>query len=139
MSKFNGSLLKMEVVGTPNKQIRNTRDISLNITRDLINTSDRDDGGWTTRLAGRRDWGGKLTGVVDMAPGVNKTTIADLIQHELNGDLIKVTFTTDRAGDTSFTGDCLISNIGLTFSDEGESLWTCDAQASGPLVTAVIV
>ena len=139
MAKLNGTLLKMEVVGSPNKPIRNTRDISLNISVDLIDTSDRDDEGWTTRLRGRRDWGGKLTGVVDMATAANKETIATLITHEIGGDLINVVFTTARTGDTSFTGNVLISNIGMSFAAEGEALWTCDCQASGPLTVATIV
>ncbi len=136
--KFNGTLLKMSVVGTPNKEIADTRDISLTLTTADINVTTRDSGGWEEILGGVRSFAGKVTGVVDLATVSGKAKYADLVAYGIARSLVNLVFATNAVGDASYTGSALFTNVGLSAGHEGEVTWTADVKGSGALVPAVV-
>jgi predicted secreted protein len=139
MAKFNGTALKAETVGTPNRPIANVRSISFTMNTATIDVTDIDSGGWTELLGGVRGHNGKLNGLVDFNPATGKDNVAELIQYSMARTLVEVIFTTKVSGDVAFSGKYMYSNVTFGTNHEGEATWSADVQGSGALVVADIV
>lgn len=137
--KFNGSLLKMQVLGTPNKDIADTRDISMTINTAEINVTTRDSGGWEEYLGGVRSYTAKATGIVDFTTAAGKVKMGELMDYGIARVLVGIILTTSVTGDKSYSGTALFTNVTFSAPHEGEVTWSADLKGSGAIVPATIV
>ncbi|MCF2517126.1 phage tail tube protein [Dyadobacter sp. CY351] len=138
MAKFNGSLLKMFVAGAPDKEIKDTRDISITVNTAEIDVTTRDSGGWKEYLGGVRSWTGKATGIVDWATTSGKVSFGELIAYDIARAPVAIEFSTLATGDVSYAGNGYFTNVTFSAPHEGEVTWNADVIGTGALVPAAI-
>lgn len=136
--EFNGTDFKVSIVGTPNKPIEKTRDLSIEISDEELDITTRDSGGWKRTLAGVRSWTASLSGVVDFVEGSGKAGIKSLIALVIARTEVELMFGTTATGDMSFTGKGLLLNINFSTPHEGVCEWTADISGNGPITTATV-
>lgn len=137
--EFNGSDFKASIVGTPNKPIQKTRDLSLDIATEELDITTRDSGGWKLTLAGVRSWNASMSGTVDWVEGSTSAGIKSLLTLKLTRAEIQLTFGTTATGDQSFSGHARILDIKFSTPHEGVCEWTAECSGNGPIVMASIV
>jgi len=138
MAKFNGTEFKAKIVGTPNRNIVNSRDLTIKFSIAPIETSDKESQGWAEYIGGKRSWTGSLTGIVDFVPGTNNVNVAELYALGIARALVDLTFGNAITGNTSFAGKALITDVSFGTPYEGACEWTAELQGSGPIALAPI-
>lgn len=136
--EFNGTDFKVSIVGTPNKPIEKTRDLSIEISDEELDITTRDSGGWKRTIAGVRSWTASLSGVVDFVEGSGKAGIKTLISQVIARTEVELLFGTTETGDMSFTGKGLLMNVNFSTPHEGVCEWTADISGNGPITTATV-
>lgn len=137
--KFNGTVQKLIIIGTPNKDIQHRMDVSLSITTADIPSTDADSGGWEEFLPGLRNATIKLTGRTNYTTAAGKAGVAELVTAALARAFIQLQLTTELTGDISLSGKYMLTQFTpVSAAAEGEATYTIDAKLSGPLVQAII-
>lgn len=135
---FNGTEFKANIVGTPNKPIADTRDLSIEIADEELDVTTRDSGGWKRTIAGVRSWTASLSGVVDFVEASGTSGIRSLIGLAIARTEVELLFGTTETGDMSFTGKGLVLNVNFSTPHEGVCEWTADISGNGAITTATI-
>lgn len=135
---FNGSDFFASIVGTPNKRIADTRDLSISIANEELDITTRDSGGWKRTLAGVRSWTASITGIVNFQEGANSAGIKSMLALAIARNEVELVFGTEETGDLSFTGKGLIMSVDFSTPHEGVCEWTMEVSGNGPIVTAPI-
>jgi len=135
---FNGTEFKVFIIGTPNKEIYATRDLSLEITMSSIDVSHRGSGGWKEVLAGQRAWSCSLSGIVDYAPPTGQVGYQELQTLAVNRAPIQVMFGRNTTGSYQYTGTGVLTSASISGTYEDAVTWTSDIEGSGALLPAVV-
>ena len=138
MAKFNGSDFLAQFVGTPNKTIADTRDLSISISDAEIDVSTRDSGGWKETLPGQRTWTDSLSGVVDYVQGANESGYQAIQDLAISRAAIQLKFGILATGGYAYTGSGYIMSADISATYEDAVTWTAEISGNGPLVAAVI-
>jgi len=136
--EFNGSEFKAYVVGTPDKLIAGTRNLSLNVSSEMLDTTTRDSGGWKRNLYGLRTWTASMSGVLDWVEGLNQVRAKSILGLSLNRTQIALLMGTDDTGDEELTGNAKLMDFSLSAPHEGVCEWTAEMEGNGPLATTTI-
>ena len=103
--KFNGTLLKVQIGGT---DISHTKDASLSMSSDMIETTTKDSSGFKEYIPGEK--GGEITcsglWAFDATYGVD-----ELVTAQLAGTALTVTFSTEVTGDKRISASAYITDI----------------------------
>ncbi len=138
MATYNGSDFILNIAGSPNSRITDTRDITINTATALIDVSTRDSLGWKENIGGQRSWGGSVSGIIDYVEGANEKSIKSLITLEIARAPISVVAGTGVTGSQSYTGSCFLTDVELSNTYEGTAEWTSKLEGTGALVPATI-
>ncbi|MCF0074030.1 phage tail protein [Dyadobacter sp. CY261] len=137
--KFNGTVQKIFVKGTPNKEIQHTMDISLAFNAADIPATDRDSGGYEEIIHGLRSYTAKATGRTNYATAAGKTGITELADAYLNRTFLTIVFTTALTGDISFEAQFMLTQFTpFSAAHEGEVTYSLDLKGNGPITKAVV-
>jgi len=139
MAKFNGSDFIAQIVGTPNKTIADTRDLSISISDAEIDVSTRDSGGWKETLPGQRTWTASLSGVVDYIVGSNESGYQAIQDLAISRAPIQLMFGKNTTGAYTYSGSGYIMSADISSTYEDAVTWTAEISGNGPLVAAVVV
>lgn len=137
--KVNGTVQKIFVKGTPNKEIQHTMDISLSLNVADIPSTDRDSGGYEEIIHGLRSYSAKGTGRTNYATTAGKTGIGDLVDAYLNRAFLTIVFTTALTGDLAFEAQFMLTQFTpFSAAAEGEMTYSVDLKGNGPITKTVI-
>lgn len=139
MAEFNGTDFTVSIVGTPNKKIGRTRDISFSLSASTIDVSSRDSGGWREVIGGQRSWTMSVSGITDYIEGTGeattKTLTTTLIARTAIGFIMGNTTLT---GSQTYSGSGIITSFETSAPYEGEVEWTMEIEGNGPITLAVV-
>lgn len=135
---FNGTEFKAAIVGTPNKNIADSRDLSIDVGVATIDVSTRDSGGWKETIAGQRSWTASLSGIVDYVQGTNETGYQAIQDLAIARAPISLKFGKDTTGSYTYTGIGIVTSANISAAYEDAVTWTADIEGSGPFVSAVV-
>lgn len=136
--EFNGSEFKAHIAGTPKKLIAGTRNLSLNVSSELLDTTTRDSGGWKRNLYGLRSWTFSMSGVLDWEEGLNEARAQTILGFILGRTQVDLEMGTDEVGDELLTGKGKIMDFSLSTPHEGTCEWTAEGEGNGALGIATI-
>lgn len=134
--KFNGTQFRMRKAGT--KVIKAEKSLTVNISVNPIDVTNKDSGGWAEYLGGLRGWGGSVTGIIDYTEGANEVAFQTLVADEIARAPISFTFGNQDTGSQSLTGTAFLVNVELTAEYEGTAEFSADLQGTGPIVPAMV-
>lgn len=137
MAKFNGTLKKAYV---DNKVISEQMDATLNLSTAEIDTTTKNNGGWTSRIPGLRDWSLDVDVASDLssANNANETTYAILFDAWLNRKIVNVNFSTKILGEIEVTGPAFITSFSEGVPMEEMASASVTFTAAGPLTSAYV-
>lgn len=136
MAKFNGTEFKASITSGGNKNIGETRDLTVAIAVNPIDVSSRDSAGWLEQIAGQRSWTAQVTGVVDYVEGVNEAGVATLYELEIARAAISLLFGNTTTGSQTYAGSGIITNVETSAPYEGAVEYTMSISGSGPITLA---
>lgn len=131
---FNATLLKV-LVGT--KPIAFQRDATLNLSRDLIDTTSKDNNGWKSNIPGLKDWSLDTNFELQYSSdGSTSAIYSDLMDAFLNGTTLTLSLSTGLTGDIKLSGPAIITKMDV--GAPMEDVATCDItfNTAGPLTKA---
>ncbi|MBO9611046.1 MAG: hypothetical protein J7619_00040 [Dyadobacter sp.] len=131
--EFNGSEFKAYLAGSPKKLIAGTRNLSLNVSSELLDTTTRDAGGWKRNLYGLRSWTFSMSGVLDWVEGMNEARAKSILGFILNRTQLSLEMGTDDVGDEMLTGNAKVMDFSLSTPHEGVCEWTAEGEGNGAL------
>lgn len=139
MAKMNGTAQKIQVKGTPNKEIQHTMDLSLNLNRDMIPSTDRGSGGYEESIPGLRSYTAKATGRTNYVTAAGKYGTSEIIDAWINGTPLIIDFTTEVTGDLLLEGTFFVTQFTpVSGSHEGELTYSLDLKGNGPITKSTI-
>jgi predicted secreted protein len=129
---LNGTTHKIEFDGTP---IGFSKDTSISFSKNIIDTSNKDAGAWTTSLGGRNSFTASGSSLLryDAAEGLSEA-FADLVA----GNVIAVKITNSNTGDNEFAGNCILSSIEIDYPDDDVVSFSFELTGTGAATFAVI-
>jgi TP901-1 family phage major tail protein len=139
MAKFNGTEFKAAIPGTPNKNIAESRDLSISIDVATIDVSSRDSGGWRELIGGQRSWSASLSGVVEYDEGANEVGVKSLVTLMVARAPIALLFGSTAISDSqTYAGNGIITNVETSAPYEDAVEWTASIEGTGPIVLAEV-
>lgn len=135
---FNGSDFKASIVGTPNKTIADSRDLTISTTTATIDVSTRDSQGWKEIIGGQRAWAASLSGIVDYTEGANENGVKALMLLEIQRAAVSLLFGNPATTSQSYAGSGIITSVEISAPYEDAVEWTAEIEGSGPLTLAVV-
>lgn len=138
MAKFNGSDFIAQIVGTPNKTIADTRDLSISISDAEIDVSTRDSGGWKETLPGQRSWSASLSGVIDYTVLTTESGYQAIQDLAISRAPIQLLFGKNSTGSYQYSGSGYIMSADISATYEDAVTWTAEISGNGPLVATIV-
>lgn len=136
--EFNGTEFKVFIVGTPNKEVVSTRDLSVSISDAEIDVSSRSSGGWKETIPGQRSWTASMSGIVDYVVGTDEAGFQAVQDLAISRAPIQLKFGLTTTGGYAYTGTGYIMSADISSTYEDATTWTAEISGSGPLVSAVV-
>lgn len=136
--EFNGSEFKAYITGSPNKLIKKTRDLSIDVASESLDITTRDSGGWKRNLYGVRSWTFSLSGTLDWVEGMNEVGAKSMLGFIINRTELALEFGTGVVGDQELTGTGKLLSFSLSTPHEGVCEWTAEGEGNGAIVEATI-
>lgn len=107
---------------------------SLNRSRGAIDVSTKDSGDDSTFISGRRNQTISVSGVFDHTEDDGYTKLSDA--YEASNGTVYVLLTSTNSGDTEWYGSGVITDLSVSFPDEGASTFSASIQLSGTVTEA---
>lgn len=131
--KFNGTLFMVNVAGT---DISHSKDATLSISSDMIETTTKDSSGYKEYIPGEK--GGEITcsglWAFDATYGID-----ELITAQLAGTQVTVLFTTGVSGDKRISASAYITDISGNAPQNDAAAFDITFQLTGTLTWETIV
>ncbi len=126
-----GRIMKLFIGGVV---LEDQLDSSLELTRDIDETTTKDSGEAKTFDFGRYTGTGTVSGYLafDATEGVTQS-IADLT----GGTTVTLLYDTETTGNATYSASALISNVSVTFPNEGIATFSFSYQFSGAFTESV--
>jgi len=102
---------------------------NLNRSRGAIDVSTKDSGDDSTFIAGRRNQTVAVSGVFDHTEDSGYTKLSDA--YEASNGTVYILLTSTNSGDTEWHGSGVITDLSVSFPDEGASSFSSTIQLSG--------
>jgi len=131
---FNGSLLTVKVGGN---KILNTTSCSLSLSMDTPESTTKDSGGFQEVIAGVKSGEISFEGLVAYDTG-SGSQIGDISPNLLSGASVTWEFSTDVAGDDSYSGSGFISAIEITADMESPVSFSGTITTTGTISQGVV-
>jgi predicted secreted protein len=133
MAKINGTSMSITVEGT---QIDCVVDATLETSRDLFDTSCKDDGGWATNGQGQGSWSVSGNARVDFSSTMGyQELVALLLDRTAIAELV---FTSDTVGGLVATGAASIASLSFAAPNEDSATFDFSITGNGALTVTVL-
>jgi len=136
----NGTLIAIykDVAGTLTK-IANATSNDFSISKDMIETTNKDSAGWKEFIAGEAGYTMSIEGMFEEDASVGaliswKEIIADLTA----GTIVTIVMTSNITGDLKLSGSALFSELNLTAPHNDVATFTASIQGTGALTVGTI-
>lgn len=133
MSIQTGTAVILKAAGNA---IAASRSLSISISANMIELSNKDDGGWMKQKPGKKSFTMSLDGVVDFTDINGRQAIEDAL---LAGTELAFVWgpATPTTGDLTFTGSILTESVELTAPDDEAAGYSISFQGTGTLTKTI--
>lgn len=108
--------------------------LDISRSRGAIDVSTKDSGDESSFISGRRNQTISVSGVFDHTEDSGYTVLSDA--YEASNGTVYFLATSTTNGDTEWYGSGVITDLSVSFPDEGASTYSCTIQVSGALTEA---
>lgn len=137
----NGTLIAIykDVSGTLTK-IANATSNDFDITKDMLDITNKDSAGWKEYLVGLGGWTMKIDGMFeeDASVGAGGQSWKDIITDMLAGTSVTVVMTSSVTGDQKLSGSAFFSNMTLAAPLNAVSTFSASLQGNGALTVGTV-
>jgi predicted secreted protein len=137
----NGTLIAIykDVAGTLTK-IANATSNDFDITKDMLDITNKDSAGWKEYLVGLGGWTMKIDGMFeeDASVGAGGQSWKDIITDMLAGTSVTVVMTSSVTGDQKLSGSAFFSNMTLAAPLNAVSTFSASLQGNGALTVGTV-
>jgi len=129
MAKINGTLVLLDLDG---ETLAHVQDATLNISRELPDSFDKNSDGWAEHLeeAGQRGWEISVNGFAEYTADGNAATLADMIISRQSAPVI---WGPSEAGSINFSGNASLNGLELGAPNEETATISGTVTGNGPL------
>lgn len=117
------------------QRIASVQDVSLDLTQDAADSTDRDDNGWKSKLGGYKSWTAQLTGVKIASDATQDALFSALT----GGSLLTVNLYPNHkvSGQPVFSGTALVTKYSYKAPNQGLQTIDVSFESSGSLTEGV--
>ena len=137
----NGTLISIykDVSGTLTK-IANATSHSIDISKDMIDVTNKDSAGAKEFIAGEYGYTLNVEGIFEDDASVSASGLSykDLLTDLLAGTSVTVVMTTDSTGDQKLTGAAFFSSLSLSAPNNDKATFTGTLQGTGALTVGTV-
>jgi predicted secreted protein len=137
----NGTLIAIykDVSGTLTK-IANATSNDFDITKDMIDITNKDSAGWKEFLVGEGGFTMQIEGMFeeDTSVGAGGLSWKDLMTDLLAGTSVTVVMTSQVTGDQKLSGSAFFSNLTLSAPQNAVSTFSASLQGTGALTVGTV-
>jgi predicted secreted protein len=136
----NGTLIAIykDVAGTLTK-IANATSNDFSITKDMIETTNKDSGGAKEYIAGEYGYTMSVEGMFEEDASVGASiSWKEMITDLLAGTAVTIVMTSNVTGDLKLSGSAFFNDLKLTAPQNAVSTFTASIQGTGALTVSVI-
>ena len=136
---INGTLIAIykDVSGTLTK-IANATSSDFDLTKDMIDVTNKDSGGYKEYLAGEADWTLTCEGIFEEDAGGTGISWKDVVTDLLAGTSVTVVMTSNVSGDLKLSGSAFFSNLTLSAPNNDAATFSASIQGTGALTVGTI-
>jgi len=135
----NGTLIAIykDVAGTLTK-IANATSNDFDITKDMIDVTNKDSGGYKEFLAGEAGWTLSCEGIFEEDGGVTGISWSDIITDLMAGTSVTVAMTSQVSGDIKLSGSAFFSNLTMSAPNNDATTFSASLQGTGALTVGTV-
>jgi predicted secreted protein len=137
----NGTLIAIykEVSGSPVK-IANATSNDFDITKDMIETTNKDSAGWKEFIVGEGGFTMNVDGMFeeDGSVGSGGLSWKDIITDLLAGTTVTIVMTSNVSGDIKLSGSAFFSNLTLSAPNNDVTTFSASIQGTGALTVGTV-
>jgi len=135
----NGTLIAIykDVSGTLTK-IANATSNDFDITKDMIDVTNKDSAGWKEFIVGEGGWTMNIDGMFEEDGGVSAISWKDIYTDLAAGTAITAVMTSNVSGDIKLSGSAFFSNLTLSAPNNDVTTFTASLQGTGALTVGTI-
>lgn len=137
--KVNGTVIGLYKVvsGTPDTytKIANGRSASADVSIDMIETTEKDSGGYKEFIAGEKGGTFQFEGVLEYDTSVSTQGLSmkDLMTDALAGNAFVIRWSSQSSGDEYLQSSVLISSVSLSAPNNDVATFSCTLQMTGTI------
>ena len=137
--KVNGTVIGLYkvVTGTPDTytKIANGRSASADVSIDMIETTEKDSGGYKEFIAGEKGDTFQFEGVLEYDTSVSTQGLSmkDLMTDALAGNSFVIRWSSQSTGDEYLQSSVLISSVSLSAPNNDVATFSCTLQMTGTI------
>lgn len=137
--KVNGTVIGLYKVvsGTPDTytKIANGRSASADVSIDMIETTEKDSGGYKEFIAGEKGGTFQFEGVLEYDTSVSTQGLSmkDLMTEALAGTAFVIRWSSQSSGDEYLQSSVLISSVSLSAPNNDVATFSCTLQMTGTI------
>ena len=135
----NGTLIAIykDVSGTLTK-IANATSNDFDITKDMIDVTNKDSAGWKEFIVGEGGWTMNIDGMFEEDGGVSTISWKDIYTDLAAGTAITALMTSNVSGDIKLSGSSFFSNLTLSAPNNDVTTFTASLQGTGALTVSTV-
>lgn len=137
--KVNGTIIGLYKVvsGTPDTytKIANGRSAGVDLSIDMIETTEKDSGGFKEYIAGEKGGTFQFEGVLEYDTSVSTQGLSfdDLVTDALAGTSFVMRWSSQSSGDEYLQASCLISSVSASAPNNDVATFSCTLQMTGTI------
>jgi predicted secreted protein len=128
---LNGTTHKIEIGGV---LLGYTKDASVSVSKNIIDTSNKDSGAWSTSLGGRNSF--TISGSALLRYDATKGA-AEMFADIVAGTELAVKVTNSNTGDNEFAGTVIVNSWEISFPDDDVVEYSFEMTGTGAATFAV--
>jgi len=135
----NGTLIAIykDVSGTLTK-IANATSNDFDVTKDMIDVTNKDSAGWKEFIVGEGGWTMNIDGMFEEDGGVASISWKDIYTDLAAGTSITAVMTSQVSGDIKLSGSAFFSNLTLSAPNNDVTTFTASLQGTGALTVSTV-
>lgn len=135
----NGTLIAIykDVSGTLTK-IANATSNDFDVTKDMIDVTNKDSAGWKEFIVGEGGWTMNIDGMFEEDGGVSTISWKDIYTDLAAGTAITAVMTSAVSGDIKLSGSAFFSNLTLSAPNNDVTTFTASLQGTGALTVSTV-
>jgi len=135
----NGTLIAIykDVSGTLTK-IANATSNDFDVTKDMIDVTNKDSAGWKEFIVGEGGWTMNIDGMFEEDGGVSSISWKDIYTDLAAGTAITAVMTSQVSGDIKLSGSAFFSNLTLSAPNNDVTTFTASLQGTGALTVSTV-